>query len=141
MWAPAAPHAHGFEGGHGRWMGSQVLTRWPWVFALVGSWCTHTAQLQVSWHGVRCDLAAPAYLWLVYLTTGEAGTQACTLHCKEPPGKSPPSSTDTTMESFPDVFSCRHPASSRGEVSVQPLHLLRDYPTSGWRQLLCQVGG
>lgn len=121
-WAPAAPHARGFEGGHSRWMGSQVLTCWPSVFALVGSWCAHTAQLQVSWHGMWCYLAAPApaHLWLVYLTAGEAGTQACVLHCKAPSGKAPPYGTDSITESFPDLFSCMHPASSRGEVSSSP---------------------
>lgn len=124
-------------------MGNKILTCWTGAFALAGSWCAHIAQLLVSWHGTGCDLAAaaaPAYLWLVYLTSGEAasGTQAHTLHCKKLPGKCPAYGTDNTRGSFPDPFNRTHLALVREEASIQSPHPRRDQPISDWWQQLCQ---
>lgn len=47
---PAIPSLHGFEGGHSGCMESKTLTRWPWVFDLVGLQSARTDQLQVVWY-------------------------------------------------------------------------------------------
>lgn len=47
---PLPPPLHGFEGGHSGCMESKTLTRWPWVFDLVGLQSARTDQLQVVWY-------------------------------------------------------------------------------------------